>query len=205
MTREEAENKIANHLREIVQVLKTYNPDADYLSLTVYIKENWLSVNNKYWLGGSDENNPINFYGHIFEEDKQMTMTKQEATEFKELQKENEPAPSEAVTSSEKKLDERTKYKEEFERKTLAFYAAIKHCVETHEELKEETDENLNAMLYAMLCNYIAQTGDEDMDVLFFAHLLERAAVINMMKCQKLGLTSAAFKFGDDENGEKEN
>ncbi len=70
MTRKEAEHKIQAKTREIAEILKAYNPDSNYFTLYMRIKENWVNGNNEYWSGGEDENKPINFYGQLYEEDK---------------------------------------------------------------------------------------------------------------------------------------
>ena len=70
MTREEAERKIQEKACEIVEILKAYNPNSDYFTLAIRVKDNQVDGNNEYWLDGKDENKPIKFYGQIFEEDK---------------------------------------------------------------------------------------------------------------------------------------
>ncbi len=69
MTREEAERRIKEKLREIVDILKKYNPNSNYFGLHMRVKDNWFDGNNEYWPDAEDENMPINFYGQIYEED----------------------------------------------------------------------------------------------------------------------------------------
>ena len=57
-------------MREIAEILKEYNPDANYFTSTIWIKDNCINGNNQHWPDGEDENKPIDFYGPIFEEDK---------------------------------------------------------------------------------------------------------------------------------------
>lgn len=59
MKRKETEYRIANLLEEIGYIYKEYNPDADYLSLTIYIKDNYLGFNNVHWK--EDKDYPIEF------------------------------------------------------------------------------------------------------------------------------------------------
>lgn len=47
MTREQAESKIIELLRQIVEVAHEYAPESEYLSLSLC--KGQLSVNNDYW------------------------------------------------------------------------------------------------------------------------------------------------------------
>lgn len=64
MTREELQNKIIEKCKEIAEILKQYDEDADYLTITIRIKENACHFNNKYW--DENEKNPIDFMDFDF-------------------------------------------------------------------------------------------------------------------------------------------
>lgn len=58
MTREECEKKILKLLKAVAKVYKLYDPDADYLTMTIWGGER-ISFNNSYW--DKDETHKINF------------------------------------------------------------------------------------------------------------------------------------------------
>ena len=47
MTRQETEEQIMEHLREVVKIYREYNPRGAYLTMTVL--GNHVMVNNEYW------------------------------------------------------------------------------------------------------------------------------------------------------------
>lgn len=70
MTRAEAEESIMKHVKEVALIMKEYNADADYLSMTIFIKENYGEVNNKYYDNKSvDYNMPLNQHTYKLLED----------------------------------------------------------------------------------------------------------------------------------------
>lgn len=52
MTREEVESKIAEKLREIVEILDEYDTKSGYLTMTIF--PDGISFNNEHWEGGKD-------------------------------------------------------------------------------------------------------------------------------------------------------
>lgn len=63
--REACENMLIHKLTEILELYKQYNPNGDYLGM--YIDENTISVNNRYW--SDDQLKPINKIVMLGEED----------------------------------------------------------------------------------------------------------------------------------------
>lgn len=63
--REACENMLIHKLTEILELYKQYNPNGEYLGM--YIDENTISVNNRYW--SSDQLKPINKIVTLGEED----------------------------------------------------------------------------------------------------------------------------------------
>ena len=63
MTRAECEKRILEKLKEIENIHKEYNPNANYLSLS--IRDNGYHFNNSYWVTideiGEDADYPINY------------------------------------------------------------------------------------------------------------------------------------------------
>ena len=49
MTREECEKQILEKCKEISEIVKQYDPTADYLSITITPDDEYISVNNNYW------------------------------------------------------------------------------------------------------------------------------------------------------------
>lgn len=49
MTRADAEKRIMNHVREIALIMKEYNNESDYLNISIELKDNYGSFNNKYY------------------------------------------------------------------------------------------------------------------------------------------------------------
>lgn len=58
MTRQDAEEKIMQHLQEIVKIYNQYKPDGSYLMMTYH--RNCLSVHNEHW--DADSSKPINSF-----------------------------------------------------------------------------------------------------------------------------------------------
>ena len=58
MTRQETEEKIMEHLQEIVKIYSQYKPDGNYLMMTYH--RNCLSVHNEHW--DADSNKQINAF-----------------------------------------------------------------------------------------------------------------------------------------------
>lgn len=56
MTRQQTEEMIVQHLREIVRIYREYNPGGDYLAMTLH--RNSLSLHNEHW--DADKRRPIN-------------------------------------------------------------------------------------------------------------------------------------------------
>lgn len=52
MTREATEEKIMEHLQEIVKIYHEYNPNGTYLTMSMLGSH--LNVNNEYWEADSD-------------------------------------------------------------------------------------------------------------------------------------------------------
>lgn len=63
--REACENILIHKLTEILELYKQYNPNGEYLGM--YIDENTISVNNRYW--SDDQLKPINKIVTLGEED----------------------------------------------------------------------------------------------------------------------------------------
>lgn len=57
MTREKAEELIESAMREAWRVYKTYNPNGQYLAMT--ISRGGIMVNNEHW--GRDKAKPVDF------------------------------------------------------------------------------------------------------------------------------------------------
>lgn len=51
MTREECENKLLEKCKEMSNILKEYDPEANYLSVSIYPKDGYIAMNNDYWDG----------------------------------------------------------------------------------------------------------------------------------------------------------
>lgn len=51
MTRKECENKLLEKCKEMSDILKEYDPQADYLSVVMYPSEDYWSINNNHWEG----------------------------------------------------------------------------------------------------------------------------------------------------------
>lgn len=49
MTREECENQILEKCKEISEIVKQYDPTADYLSIAIMPDDGYIGVNNNYW------------------------------------------------------------------------------------------------------------------------------------------------------------
>lgn len=47
MTRQDTEEQIMQHLKEIARIYKVYNPKGNYLAMTLH--HNCLSVHNEHW------------------------------------------------------------------------------------------------------------------------------------------------------------
>ena len=58
MTRTECEKLIIEKLKEISEIHKQYNPNADYLSMSISESDNYIAINNKYY--GKDLEYAIN-------------------------------------------------------------------------------------------------------------------------------------------------
>ena len=56
MTKKECEKTILGLMETIREVYKQYNPDGEYLALSI---RETLSFNNRYWIGGDDEHKPV--------------------------------------------------------------------------------------------------------------------------------------------------
>lgn len=67
MTREQCEARIFEKLVEIDKIQKEYNPNADYLSLTIWSKDQTYRFNNSNWKAenneeaGEDVDYPLDF------------------------------------------------------------------------------------------------------------------------------------------------
>lgn len=57
MNRQECEEKIAEKLREIVDIYHQYNPDGKYLAMAYLLSDEYesISANNRYWQDGEDQ------------------------------------------------------------------------------------------------------------------------------------------------------
>lgn len=51
MDRKTCEEKIAEKIQEIMDIYLEYEPDGDYLAITINSKERVASVNNDHWEG----------------------------------------------------------------------------------------------------------------------------------------------------------
>lgn len=51
ITREECEKQILEKCKEISDILKEYDPYADYLSIHITPNDEYISVNNNHWEG----------------------------------------------------------------------------------------------------------------------------------------------------------
>lgn len=60
MTRQECEDMIRQKLKEIDEIQKQYNPEADYLNLTIWSKDKIYAAWNKYY--DEDKDAPLDFY-----------------------------------------------------------------------------------------------------------------------------------------------
>lgn len=49
MTREQAENMIAEHLKQIAQIMEKYYPQDGYLSAAILLREGYIHFNNSDW------------------------------------------------------------------------------------------------------------------------------------------------------------
>lgn len=49
MTREECEEKLLEKCKEMRDILKEYDPEADYLSVAIYPKDECIRITNNYW------------------------------------------------------------------------------------------------------------------------------------------------------------
>ena len=58
LTRKQCENAILRRLEEIRRLYKRYNPDGDYLSIS--INNDIICVNNEHW--AADKEHPLDFY-----------------------------------------------------------------------------------------------------------------------------------------------
>lgn len=61
MTREDAEKLIMDQLKEIARIYKVYNPNGNYLAMTMH--SNCLSVHNEHW--DADSACPINAFKEL--------------------------------------------------------------------------------------------------------------------------------------------
>lgn len=51
MTRKECEEKLLEKCKEMNDILKEYDPEADYLSVAIYPKDECILINNNHWAG----------------------------------------------------------------------------------------------------------------------------------------------------------
>lgn len=51
MTRQECEKRLLEKCKEMNDILKEYDPEADYLSMSIYPKDECILINNNYWEG----------------------------------------------------------------------------------------------------------------------------------------------------------
>lgn len=49
MTRETAEKKILEKCKEIAEIVKKYDKNADYFTIAMWVQEGYLDFNNDYW------------------------------------------------------------------------------------------------------------------------------------------------------------
>lgn len=59
MTKEECKNKLVEKCKEMSDILKEYDPEANYLSVTMYPKDGYISLNTNYW---DDTHTKISFF-----------------------------------------------------------------------------------------------------------------------------------------------
>lgn len=66
MTRTECEHRIAEHMESIIAILKEYNPESKYLSLSFCGSESetFYQFNNEYF--GADAEHPVDFSKRTF-------------------------------------------------------------------------------------------------------------------------------------------
>lgn len=63
MTREIAEKKMIEKVRELIAIYKEYNPDGDYLTIAIYAKQGYIGINNAHWEADNpDKIKPIDTY-----------------------------------------------------------------------------------------------------------------------------------------------
>lgn len=67
MTREECEKQIYEKITEILDIVKDYNPDNDYLSISVLNGGRFVQFWNEDW--SKDKEKPIDYYKSITEEE----------------------------------------------------------------------------------------------------------------------------------------
>ena len=67
MKREECEKQIYEKITEILDIVKDYNPDNTYLTISVLGE--YVQFNNEYW--NKDRNNSINYFKVIVDEEKE--------------------------------------------------------------------------------------------------------------------------------------
>ena len=51
MTREECEEKLLEKCKGMNDILKEYDPEADYLSVCIFPEDEHIFINNNYWEG----------------------------------------------------------------------------------------------------------------------------------------------------------
>ena len=51
MTRQECERRLLENCKEMNDILKEYDPEADYLSIHIAPNDGYISVNNNHWEG----------------------------------------------------------------------------------------------------------------------------------------------------------
>ena len=66
MTRNEAEERILNALQELQRVYFDYNPNGDYLNVTV--SKDYISATNAFSYGGKDHDFPLSISKSLKEE-----------------------------------------------------------------------------------------------------------------------------------------
>lgn len=67
MTREECEKQIYEKIQEILDIVKEYNPDNTYLSISVLNGGRFVQFWNEDWL--KDKEKPIDYYKSITEKE----------------------------------------------------------------------------------------------------------------------------------------
>lgn len=58
MTRQDTEEQIMQHLKEIARIYKAYHPQGTYLAMTLH--KNCISLHNEHW--DADSGKPINAF-----------------------------------------------------------------------------------------------------------------------------------------------